>query len=52
VLTDDAREFLREFSTSYPNLREAGKETSRDYGMTGIAETFFTASVGSSQRGR
>jgi cytochrome c biogenesis protein CcmG/thiol:disulfide interchange protein DsbE len=44
--TDDAREFLREFSISYPNVHEAGKETSRDYGMTGIPETFFISAGG------
>jgi cytochrome c biogenesis protein CcmG, thiol:disulfide interchange protein DsbE len=45
-VTDDAREFLREFSVSYPNVREAGKETSRRYGMTGIPETFFIGAGG------
>jgi cytochrome c biogenesis protein CcmG/thiol:disulfide interchange protein DsbE len=45
-VTDDAREFLREFSISYPNVREAGKETSRRYGMTGIPETFFISARG------
>jgi cytochrome c biogenesis protein CcmG/thiol:disulfide interchange protein DsbE len=43
---EDAREFLREFSITYPNVREAGKETSRDYGMTGIPETFFISAGG------
>jgi cytochrome c biogenesis protein CcmG/thiol:disulfide interchange protein DsbE len=42
----DAREFLREFSISYPNVREAGKETSRRYGMTGLPETFFISARG------
>jgi cytochrome c biogenesis protein CcmG/thiol:disulfide interchange protein DsbE len=43
---DDAREFLREFSITYPNVREAGDETSRRYGMTGIPETFFISARG------
>jgi cytochrome c biogenesis protein CcmG/thiol:disulfide interchange protein DsbE len=45
-VTGDAREFLREFSISYPNVREAGKETSRRYGMTGLPETFFIGARG------
>jgi cytochrome c biogenesis protein CcmG, thiol:disulfide interchange protein DsbE len=43
---DDARKFLREFSITYPNVREAGDETSRRYGMTGIPETFFISARG------
>jgi cytochrome c biogenesis protein CcmG/thiol:disulfide interchange protein DsbE len=42
----DAREFLREFSISYPNVHEAGKEISRRYGMTGLPETFFISARG------
>jgi cytochrome c biogenesis protein CcmG/thiol:disulfide interchange protein DsbE len=45
-VTDNAREFLRESSISYPNVREAGNETSRHYGMTGIPETFFISASG------
>jgi cytochrome c biogenesis protein CcmG/thiol:disulfide interchange protein DsbE len=44
--TEDARQFLREFSITYPNVREAGDETSRRYGMTGIPETFFISARG------
>jgi cytochrome c biogenesis protein CcmG, thiol:disulfide interchange protein DsbE len=43
---DDAREFLREFSITYPNIREGDKATSRRYGMTGIPETFFISARG------
>jgi cytochrome c biogenesis protein CcmG, thiol:disulfide interchange protein DsbE len=43
---DDAQKFLREFSITYPNVREAGDETSRRYGMTGIPETFFISARG------
>lgn len=43
---EDAREFLREFSISYPNVREAGRETSREYGATGLPETFFISADG------
>jgi cytochrome c biogenesis protein CcmG/thiol:disulfide interchange protein DsbE len=45
-VTGDAREFLREFSITYPNVREAGKETSRRYGVTGLPETFFISARG------
>ena len=43
---EDAREFLRTFSISYPNIREAGREISRDYGATGLPETFFISARG------
>jgi cytochrome c biogenesis protein CcmG, thiol:disulfide interchange protein DsbE len=42
----DAREFLREFSVTYPNVREGDKQTARRYGMTGIPETFFISARG------
>jgi cytochrome c biogenesis protein CcmG/thiol:disulfide interchange protein DsbE len=45
-VTGDAREFLREFSISYPNVREAGRETARRYGITGLPETFFISARG------
>jgi cytochrome c biogenesis protein CcmG, thiol:disulfide interchange protein DsbE len=43
---EDAREFLRTFSITYPNIREAGREMSRDYGATGLPETFFISARG------
>jgi cytochrome c biogenesis protein CcmG/thiol:disulfide interchange protein DsbE len=43
---DDAREFLHEFSITYPNVREGDKATARRYGMTGIPETFFISARG------
>jgi cytochrome c biogenesis protein CcmG, thiol:disulfide interchange protein DsbE len=42
----DARKFLREFSITYPNVHEAGNQTSRRYGVTGIPETFFISADG------
>jgi cytochrome c biogenesis protein CcmG, thiol:disulfide interchange protein DsbE len=45
-VTDDAREFLREFRISYLNVREGGKETSRRYGGTGLPETYFISARG------
>ena len=44
---EDAREFLRTFSITYPNIHEAGKEIARDYGATGLPETFFISARGS-----
>lgn len=43
---DDARAFLREFRSTYPNIREGAKATSRRYGATGLPETFFISSRG------
>ena len=45
-VTGDAREFLREFDVSYLNVREAGKDTSRRYGATGLPETYFISARG------
>lgn len=42
----DASEFLREFSITYPNVREPGRENARRYGVTGIPETFFISDRG------
>lgn len=42
----DAREFLNEFSISYPNVRESDDATARRYGATGIPETFFISARG------
>lgn len=44
--TSDARRFLERYEVSYPNVREAGRETSRRYGMTGLPETFFISAKG------
>jgi cytochrome c biogenesis protein CcmG/thiol:disulfide interchange protein DsbE len=43
---EDARDFLRTFSITYPNIREAGREIARDYGATGLPETFFISPRG------
>jgi cytochrome c biogenesis protein CcmG/thiol:disulfide interchange protein DsbE len=41
-----ARGFIREFSLSFPHLREAGKETAQGWGVTGLPETFFVSPEG------
>jgi cytochrome c biogenesis protein CcmG, thiol:disulfide interchange protein DsbE len=45
-LTGDAREFIREFRISYPNVRDPGDEVARDWGVTGLPETFFLSARG------
>jgi cytochrome c biogenesis protein CcmG, thiol:disulfide interchange protein DsbE len=44
--TDDALAFLERHRVTYLNVREAGKETSRSYGTTGLPETFFISAAG------
>lgn len=39
--SEDARSFLREFSITYPTIREPGNEVARSYGATGVPETYF-----------
>jgi cytochrome c biogenesis protein CcmG/thiol:disulfide interchange protein DsbE len=45
-LRPDARAFLSEFGTTYPSVREADREVAKEYGATGIPETFFIDSRG------
>ena len=45
-LTEDARDFLREFSITYPTIREPLNEVARTYGTTGVPETFFISGEG------
>jgi cytochrome c biogenesis protein CcmG/thiol:disulfide interchange protein DsbE len=45
-LTGDAREFIREFHITYPNVRDPGDEVARDWGVTGLPETFFVSPRG------
>jgi cytochrome c biogenesis protein CcmG/thiol:disulfide interchange protein DsbE len=45
-LTGDARDFLRELGVTYPSVREPGREVAKDYGATGIPETYFISASG------
>jgi cytochrome c biogenesis protein CcmG, thiol:disulfide interchange protein DsbE len=45
-LTGDARAFIREFGISYPNVRDPGDDVARDWGVTGLPETFFISARG------
>lgn len=38
---DDARGFLAEFGQTFPQIRDPDNSTARDWGVTGIPETFF-----------
>ncbi len=40
-LLGDARRFLREFDTSYLNVRDPGNDVARRWGLVGLPETFF-----------
>ena len=44
--SEDARDFLREFSISYPTIREPSNVVARTYGVTGVPETFFISDEG------
>jgi cytochrome c biogenesis protein CcmG/thiol:disulfide interchange protein DsbE len=40
-VTDDARAFLEQFDVRYPNVRDGSDAVARDWGVTGLPETFF-----------
>ena len=42
----DARAFLREFSITYPNVRDPGEKVARRWRLTGLPETFFINAKG------
>jgi cytochrome c biogenesis protein CcmG/thiol:disulfide interchange protein DsbE len=45
-LTDDARAFARREGMTYTTVRDRGNGVSRDYGVTGVPETFFISRRG------
>jgi cytochrome c biogenesis protein CcmG/thiol:disulfide interchange protein DsbE len=45
-LPEDARAFIAEFGLSYPNVRDQGDDVARDWGVTGLPETFFISARG------
>jgi cytochrome c biogenesis protein CcmG, thiol:disulfide interchange protein DsbE len=45
-LTGDARAFMREFGNSYPNVRDQSNGVARNWGVTGLPETFFVTAGG------
>jgi cytochrome c biogenesis protein CcmG/thiol:disulfide interchange protein DsbE len=44
--TEDARDFIAQFGLTFPHVRDNGRETRRDWGVTGLPETFFIAADG------
>ena len=40
-LTDEARAFIREFDNTYLNVRDQSNGVARDWGVTGLPDTFF-----------
>lgn len=44
--TEDARAFLREFAIDFPQVRDPGKDTAVEWGVTGLPETFFISRQG------
>jgi cytochrome c biogenesis protein CcmG, thiol:disulfide interchange protein DsbE len=40
-LTDDGREFVREYGLSYPQLRDGDGGVAHDYGTTGVPENYL-----------
>jgi cytochrome c biogenesis protein CcmG/thiol:disulfide interchange protein DsbE len=45
-LSGEARDFIREFRVSYPNVRDRGDDVAREWGVTGLPETFFISARG------
>jgi cytochrome c biogenesis protein CcmG/thiol:disulfide interchange protein DsbE len=45
-LTTDARAFIREFDNTYLNVRDQSNGVAREWGVTGIPETFFITAKG------
>jgi len=45
-LSSDGRDFVREYSLSYPQLRDGDGEAADDYGTTGVPENFLIDPAG------
>jgi cytochrome c biogenesis protein CcmG, thiol:disulfide interchange protein DsbE len=45
-LSGEARDFIREFKVNYPNVRDRGDDVAREWGVTGLPETFFISARG------
>jgi cytochrome c biogenesis protein CcmG/thiol:disulfide interchange protein DsbE len=45
-ITEDARDFMREFDLSYLNVRDKSNDVATDWGVTGLPETFFLSARG------
>lgn len=45
-VTEDARDFIREFDVTYLNVRDRSNGVARRWGVTGLPETFFLTARG------
>lgn len=45
-VTEDARNFMRDFNLSYLNVRDQSNDVALNWGVTGIPETFFVGARG------
>jgi cytochrome c biogenesis protein CcmG/thiol:disulfide interchange protein DsbE len=43
---EDARDFIAQFGLTFPHVRDAGNDTQRAWGVTGLPETYFLAADG------
>jgi cytochrome c biogenesis protein CcmG/thiol:disulfide interchange protein DsbE len=43
---ENARDFIRQFGITFPHARDADAETQRDWGVTGLPETYFIGQDG------
>jgi len=43
---EDARDFIDQFGLTFPHVRDSGNGTQRDWGVTGLPETYFIAADG------
>jgi cytochrome c biogenesis protein CcmG/thiol:disulfide interchange protein DsbE len=44
--SEDARDFIAQFGLSFPHVRDPSNATSRDWGVTGLPETYFISRTG------
>jgi len=45
-LRGEALDFIREYRQTYPHVRDKSEKSYRDYGLTGVPETFFIDRAG------
>jgi cytochrome c biogenesis protein CcmG/thiol:disulfide interchange protein DsbE len=43
---EDARSFIHQFGITFPHMRDAGADSKRDWGVTGLPETYFIGADG------
>ena len=43
---EDAGDFIDQFGLTFPHVRDSGNDTQRDWGVTGLPETYFITAKG------